>query len=150
MMQTTTDQTDAERNAEWHAETVLEMYRAYKTLEDGAETAIAEGDEYTDVDAIRERVFESALTVEVRGPWHTPGDSDSAKPDEFKILLTWGGPALRVRGKLNWYGEVDSESSWMQVQNWFEPWTDYTPDAANADDWDEAWQWFLLCFYFGE
>lgn len=149
---TATEKTHAERNAEGHAESILELYRAFKALESGeAEAATADGDEYTDADAIRERAQEMALSVEVRGPWHTPGDTDGNKADEFQILLSTGGPALRVMGDLNDYGEPDADNSRLEIQDWGTPWTEYRPALIEtADDWEEAWAWFLGCFYFGE
>lgn len=145
----TEERNRAEQNADGYAETMLELYRAYVALDGGAETATADGDEYTDADDLRERVQESALDVQVRGPWHSPGDEDGQKADEFSVLLTTGGPALRIVGDLNYFGEPDADSARMQVQDWGTPWTDYRPEAASADDWDEALAWWLGCFYFG-
>jgi hypothetical protein len=139
----------AENNAEGHAESILELYRAHKSLEDGAESAKIDGYYYTDADTIRERAEENALSVEVRSDWHTPGDSDSAKPTEFMILLSTGGPALRIVGDLEGYCQPSGDFT-MQHQDWGTPWTDYSPDVANNDDWEDALDWFVNCFYFGE
>jgi hypothetical protein len=147
---TKTEKSHEEKNAEGHAESILELYRAHKALEDGADMATVDGDEYTDADSVRERAQESALSVEVRGPWHVPGDEDGRKADEFKVLLTTGGPALQIIGDVGNYGEPDADSARMQVQDWGTPWTDYRPEAATADDWDDAFAWFIGCFYFGE
>jgi hypothetical protein len=38
----------------------------------------------------------------------------------------------------------------MQHQDWGTPWTDYRPDVADNDDWTDALDWFVNCFYFGE
>lgn len=142
--------THAESNAEGYAEGILELYRAYKALSDGAETAEVEGEEYTDVDAVRERAQESALSVEVRGPWHVPGSDGGARLDEYRILLSTGGPALQIVGEIGDHGEPDGEPT-MQIQDRGTPWTDYYPDTARAaDDWDDALGWFVGCFYFGE
>ena len=139
----------AERNAEGHAETILALYRAHLALEAGADKADVEGDEYTDADAVRERAIESALSVEVRSGWYSPGEED--KPQEYNILLTTGGPALRIFGELTEFGEADADNSAMQVQDWGTPWTDYYSETARqAEDWDKAFAWFLCCFYFGE
>lgn len=147
--ETKTEKTRAEQNAEGHAESMLEMYRAHKALEDGAEVATVEGDEYTDSDAVRERAQDSALEVSVRSGWYSPGDSErDDKPAEFKILLTTGGPALRIFGELDNCGQP--ENARLQVQDWGTPWTDYRADAEDAADWDDAFGWFLGCFWFGE
>lgn len=147
--ETTTEKTHAEQNAEGHAESILELYQAYTALDEGAETATAEGDEFTDADEVRERVQESALSVEVRGAWYTPGDEDGAKPTEYQVLLSTGGPALRIVGDLNGYSEPDGEAR-LQHQDWGTPWTDYTPDVAEDDEWEDALAWFVGCFYFGQ
>lgn len=138
--------THAEQNAEGHAETILALYRAYKALEEGAETADAEGETYNDADAVRERAEESALDVAVRGGWHTPGTESEL--EGFMILLSTGGPALRITGDLGRYCEP--RDAILEHQDWGTPWTEYRPDVADADDWDDALQWFVGCFYFGE
>jgi hypothetical protein len=139
----------AERNAEGHAESILELYRAFTALEDGAESVKIEGYDYTDMDSIRERAEEAALSVQVRSDWHTPGDSDGNSPTEFSILLSTGGPALRIIGDMGRHGSPEGEFT-IQHQDWGTPWTDYRPDAANSDDWEDALDWFVNCFYFGE
>ena len=67
-----------------------------------------------------------------------------ALPTGFEMLLTTGGPALKIVGKLNQYGEA--ENPVMQIQDWFTPWSEYTPDM---DDFSEALDWFVGLFYFG-
>jgi hypothetical protein len=88
---------------------------------------------------------EGALEVQVRGDWHTPGDKDSSKPTEYYILLGTGGPADRIRGKLNQYGEA--ETAEYEFQDWYKPWT-------AADDLSTEEEATLLeyahQFYFGE
>lgn len=143
-----TEKTHAEQNAEGHAESILELYRAFEALIAGAESVTVDGDEYTDADAIQERAMESALSVEVRGAWHTPGDDESRKAAEYQILLSTGGPACRLLGDLDEHG--NAELPMVQHQDWFTPWTDYRPDCAKADDYDAAMSWFAGCFYFGE
>ena len=144
------ERSHAERNADGHAESVLEMYRAYKALDEGADSAKVDGYDYNDVDEIRQRAEECALSVEVRGPWHVPGDQEAQKADEFRILLTTGGPALQITGDLTEHGEADAGSSRVMVQDWGTPWTEYRPRVADEDDYEDAFSWFLSCFYFGE
>ena len=128
----------AEQNAEGHAESILALYKAYVALQDGAETAEADGDTFTDADQVTDRVMESALSVGVRSDWHTPGDED-AKDEEFNILLTTGGPALRIVGDIGESGELEH-------QDWGTPWTVYRPDCSSDDDWEAALEWFVGCF----
>ena len=65
--------------------------------------------------------FIAALSVEFRSGWTSnPNDIEL---EEFKILLTWGGPALRVIGELNQYKEPENIK--MQFQDWGTYWTDF-------------------------
>lgn len=82
------------------------------------------------VDA-RERITESALSVEVRSPWYAPGEgvrrmgTDSVyplAPAEYCILLSTGGPALRLMGDLSEHGEP--ESARLEAQDWGTPRTE--------------------------
>lgn len=90
----------------------------------------------------RERIQEDALSVEVRSGWHSPGKSSS--PEEFQILLATGGPAVRIVGELDQYGEPCR--AWLEVQDWFTPWTEY--HGENADQ--GTLLRYASCFYFGE
>jgi hypothetical protein len=98
-----------------------------------------------DNDRARDAIHEDALSVLVRSGWHVPG-SDACKPEEFEILLCTGGPAVRLRGTLDNYGQPDTVK--MQVQDWFEPWTDFEP--ANREDSDKVLLTYARCFYFGD
>ena len=93
-------------------------------------------------EAAREEIQESALEVSVRSGWHSPGGN--AKPDEYLVLLSTGGPACRITGYLDQYGQPTSVS--LQYQDWGTPWTDL--DAGNEHD--DAMLQFVGCFYFGE
>lgn len=135
------------QNAQGHAESILELYHAAQLIEDGAERAEYEGYEY-DSDGLRERATEAALSVQVRSDWHNPGEQGEA--GEFSILLTTGGPALRIRGELDRGAPVERGAPVnpvMEWQDWGTPWTEYTPEA---EDWEEALEWFLGCYYFGD
>lgn len=97
-----------------------------------------------DVEAARQTIEESVLSVEVRPDWYCPGaDNDARKPAEFNILLTTGGPALRLIGELDEHGEPTK--AWLEYQDWGTPWTHYYVEGAG----DVLLQ-FAECFYFGE
>jgi hypothetical protein len=98
-----------------------------------------------DCDRAREAILEDALSVLVRSGWYAPG-SDAGEPEEFEILLCTGGPAVRLIGTLDNYGEPDSVG--MQVQDWFQPWTDFDP--ATGDEDEDVLLTYARCFYFGE
>lgn len=97
-------------------------------------------DEYHDPDGARQVIEEDALGIAVRSGWHSPGDQFD--DEEFEILLTTGGPALRIRGDLDSGGEAENPR--LEMQDWFVPWQEVPLDSA-----DEA---ILLaycrCFYF--
>ncbi len=124
----------AERNAKRHLESIAEWYK--ETHADGIST---EGAEEVD-----ERMRESALEVCTRSGWRSPGSEPEAD-SEFYILLTTGGPALRLWGELNEYHEPDSDSLQLQWQDWGTPWTEYGPARAER----EALTAFANLFYFG-
>jgi hypothetical protein len=96
-------------------------------------------------DRAREAIHEDALSVLVRSGWYEPG-KDAGSPEEFEILLCTGGPAVRLIGKLNQYAEPESVR--LQVQDWFQPWTDFAPDRRDDDE--DVLLSYALCFYFGE
>lgn len=135
----------AKRNGRGHAETIIALHAAYQALESGAESADVEGDEYTDSEAVLERAREIPLEVSVRRGWESPGQDEPAEAEEYRILLSTGGPALRLVGTLS-SGSPGSEPV-MEVQDWGTPWTEFDP---NLEGWDEAAEWFVGCFYFGE
>lgn len=70
-------------------------------------------------DDIRRRIEEGPLSVQVRDGWRSPGaPSDGA--EEYEILLSTGGPALRIYGEISGGSPSTAE---LQAQDWFKPWT---------------------------
>jgi hypothetical protein len=63
---------------------------------------------------------------------------------QYFILLCTGGPAVRMIGELDEYGEP--ETARLQYQDWGTPWTDY----PNAGDMEEIMLEYARQFYFGE
>ena len=98
-------------------------------------------DEY---ETIREEILESPLSVEVRSDWQTIGEP--LEPAQFCILLSTGGPALRIVGDLGLYN--CPENSRLEFQDWGIPWQEL-PKAANATTGAilDAW---AAQFYFGD
>lgn len=99
-----------------------------------------------DDDEAREKaetcIQEDALCVEVRSTWHVLGTTET--PDEFKILLCTGGPAVQIVGDLSEHAEP--ETARLECQDWFQPWT----DVYIQDEDREALMTYARCFYFGE
>ena len=81
----------------------------------------------------------------VRDGWRDPG-ADSDGPEEFEILLSTGGPASRIRGTLDQYGEPDTFH--VEVQDWFKPWQSFV--GMTGAQGDLIRQYYLSQFYFGE
>ena len=132
-MITSTKENHALTNCMSHLESIKEDYRNYKEAESN--------DDYEAQDEIRESVLNSALSVEFRSGWYSSLD-DELIPEEFKILLSWGGPALRIIGELDNYGPVNPK---LQYQDWGTFWT----DLEITEDQQKALNWFCNCFYFG-
>lgn len=121
-------------NAKAWMESVREMIGALSSAGDDCEAE----------DEARETIQESPLSVLVRGGWHSPGDCDGRDPEEYEILLSTGGPALRIIGELGSFAQPDSAR--LQWQDWGTPWTD--ADTTHADD--STLLAFARQFYFGE
>lgn len=103
--------------------------------------------ECSDREEAERRIQEDALSVEVRSDWIEAQNWDRAREDhaapvEFKILLTTGGPAVRIRGELDESGQPDR--AWLEVQDWGTPWTRY------FDIEQDTLLAYARCFYFGE
>jgi hypothetical protein len=102
-------------------------------------------DDDADNDRARDAIIEDALDVQVRSGWYGPGIK-TGKPEEFQILLCTGGPAVRLIGTLNEHGEAETVT--MQIQDWFQPWTDFAPETGH--DGDGVLLAYARCFYFGD
>jgi hypothetical protein len=82
---------------------------------------------------IEDAMQEAALLVEIREGWRCPGESASMEPTEFQVLITTGGPALRLMGELC---NGEPERCWFEHQDWGTPWTRYhSPDTVDARLW---------------
>ena len=88
---------------------------------------------------------EAPLSVEVRSGWREPGDGASMDADEFRVVLTTGGPALRIMGELDQSGEP--YLCWLEIQDWGTPWTRMFSQHKYEVN---ALRWFANLFYYGE
>lgn len=77
--------------------------------------------ECADEDDARQRIQEDPLSIEFRSDWCT--DPRDFTPAEFCVLLSTGGPAVRIVGELSDHGGYSGVR--LQVQDWFTPWTNY-------------------------
>lgn len=103
------------------------------------ETCSPDGFEFDEDDA-RERIQEDPLEITVRSDWVST--SDEMKPSEYCILLTTGGPAVRIIGDLE---DGEATSAKLQTQEWGTPWTDYESSSEE----DEDLLTYASNFYFG-
>ena len=117
--------------ASWYKE-IAAMVKAYQKADDDG-----------DPEQQREAILESALDVCVRSDWHTPGGE--VENTEYYILLSTGGPALRIRGTLDKYGQPDTAI--LEYQDWGTPWTE---DTRLGHEDCETLLAFANHFYFGE
>lgn len=102
-------------------------------------------DNPNDEESIRQEIHESPLSLQVRGGWYQPGDVDKGgSAEEYEILLSTGGPALRIVGELGLWAEPDTAR--LQWQDWGTPWTDHD----TTTDEDAALLRYARQFYFGE
>ena len=97
-------------------------------------------DESFDVDAARQAIDETPLSIEVRGGWLPAGKYEPDRPTDYRILLCTGGIAVRITGWLDGYG--NPETARLEYQDWFIPWTEYI-------DHDYDLLEFASMFYYG-
>lgn len=91
-------------------------------------------------EAIQEAIQEDPISVEVRTGWYYPGQTPEA--EEFRILLCTGGPAVQIRGELDYNN--NPRRAWLEYQDWGTSWTQY----FDADQ--ETLLTYCRQFYFGE
>ena len=107
----------------------------WKTLCDDMEIEAEQDDD------ARQEIEESVLSVSVRDGWRQPRMPNEDGADEYEILLTTDGPALRIWGELDRHCQPSSAE--LQMQDWLLPWTRYpAPEATLLE--------FANCFWFGE
>lgn len=133
-------------NGQGWLQTITEAMEALEELESGeAESVTFDSAEYDDADELRDRLQEMPLSVQVRSDWHYPSATDdSARPAQFNILLTTGGPALRIIGKLSEYGGPETVN--LEWQDWGTPWT----RIALSQEQEKHVLSFAGQFYYGE
>jgi hypothetical protein len=129
----------AEYNADGWAQSIIEMIDTKEAAmaDDGGELAAQDKIE----DAIQ-TIHESILSVRVRDGWRNLGQPEDGA-EEYEILLSIGGPAARIYGRLDQYRQP--ETAELQVQDWFKPWT-----RSKNPITQETLLKFAQCFYFGE
>ena len=112
--------------------TIVEGVGKLGILERDGEAVTFEGETFSDADALRERLHEGPLSVEVRGGWYAYGEfsADQGEPAEARILLTTGGPGLQIECDVD---DVAPYNPRLRYQDWGTPWTDYPLDESERD-----------------
>ena len=116
-MQKTKEKNHALQNAIGHIESIVKDYEKLSYLESLNPTTIEQEEE---IEQTKESILNSVLSIQVRSGWTSL--NESFEPQEFNILLSWGGPSLRIIGDLNEYKEP--ENPVLQFQDWFTKWED--------------------------
>ena len=149
---TATKEAHAITNARGQLESIKELYREFKKQEDLEAWDCGSNVYNWTTEGIREKAQDEALSVEFRSGWSS--NLENMEPEEFKILLSTGGPACQIIGKLDQYKQpTDIE---IQYQDWGTPWeplqlnSHYADKSPNITSDYEALEWFCNCFYFGE
>lgn len=133
----------AKDQARAQLESVHDMVHALEALEDD----IYDNDQEEELkrERVNEMIEESPLEVSVRSDWYALGDEeDGIKPAEYKILLCTGGPAVRIKGRLDGY--QNPETAQLEYQDWGTPWTRYPLTEEDIS----ALLTYAGCFYFGD
>ena len=107
--------THSEEQAKAHLDNIRATVAALKEANAEQDYDLAEDIELT--------IQEDALEVLVRDDWRAPGAERCNAPEEFSILLSTGGPAVRIAGSL----DINCLPSNVRLehQDWFEPWQQY-------------------------
>ena len=111
-----------------------------ESIKDWSALLLASDDDIRE--AAQDEVYQSPLSVTVREGWKNPGGESEL--EEFQILLSTGGPALRIIGDIGAYGVA--QNSIMQWQDWGTPWTEY----VTTEEEDDALLTYCQQFYLGE
>lgn len=150
---TATKEAHAITNARGQLESIKELYREFKKQEDLEALGVGSNVASWTSEGIREKAQDEALSVEFRSGWTS--NPEEMKPEEFKILLSTGGPACQIVGKID-YGSCEPIDIEIQYQDWGTPWEPlqlnctYADKSPNITSDYEALEWFCNCFYFGE
>jgi len=139
-MSTVTKEDHAVSNAKAQLESIVVYYKRFKELEQNDEQDIF-------YDELLEEAQQEILSVEVRSQsWQQPG-TEEFKPDQGRLLLSYGGPACQIIFDLDEHGQpVNNGELGIQHQDWFKPW-EY---LQTNDEEDAALEWFAGLFWYGE
>ena len=82
-------------------------------------------------EAAEQAIYDDPLEVSVRcASWSSP--YDNLEPDEYRVLLCTGGPAVQITGDLNEH--MQPVTARLQHQDWFEPWETLPLNAEDTEN----------------
>lgn len=94
-------------------------------------------------DALQDFLQEEVLEISVRcTTWSAT--HDHLEPDEFRVLLAWGGPSVQIEGVLDDFQPVDWDVVYMDWGT-----REVLQSYRLSEDEIEAVEWFLGGIYFG-
>jgi len=110
---------EAQDCAQRELESIVELMERYEKAGD-------------DDDALLREIWDTPLEVGFRATGWTSFDrtyANGLEPDEYRIVLVTGGPAVQITGDYEaGRGVVNAR---IQHQNWFEPWADLDGSKDN-------------------
>lgn len=83
-----------------------------------------------DLDDVTQEILEYPLDLSVRCTEWMPIGPD-LEPDEYRVLLSTGGPAVQITGSIGPDNEPSSVK--LQHQSWFTPWSNYPLSQPEQD-----------------
>ena len=107
-----------------------------KELAELEAAANGNGNVCTSREEAEQQIQEDALSAQVRSGWED--SAENFKAAEYCLLLTTGGPAVRIVGELE---DGEPTSATLEVQDWGTPWTEYMHG--------ETLLTYARCFCFG-
>lgn len=114
----------SEEQARAQLESIKEMMRDLRLAE--------AGDDEERVEECRTRIEEDPLSIEVRGGWVTVDCiGEPLEPEDYKILLCTGGPAVRLIGELDWVSGPTTVR--LEHQDWGTLWTELPVSAEDEE-----------------
>lgn len=102
-----------------------------KTLMQAFNAAVRAEDDDAE-DTARQAIYEYPLSVEVRDTsWYQISSDVEYAPDEFRILLVFGGPLVQIRGETDVTGAM--RAIYLQWQDWGTELTNYPLDPLDLE-----------------
>ena len=133
----------SESQAESQFDHIAALMQAINAVSESGETIEFDGEADCDADRLNDIAYETPLEVSVRSGWVPPMDVPF-KAEEYLILLCTGGPAVRVVGRLDHYGQPYTAT--IEHQDWGTCWTALYLDS----DQEDTLLRYAQMFYYGE